>query len=258
MNTKDLKRSLTKALADRICARLQGIFKVGKHGFEESTMEQINLNIDRWKDVWLAKGISINKVPDSWFHEVNGVRGFLSPGDIEYLWNVAGRIPKAGKYLEIGSWMGLSSIVVANSLLANLNFDARVYCVDTWEGSPEHQEMEEIKNKQVFDIFSENVAKSKMEHFIVPTRGPSLEMVHRFADRSLDAIFVDGDHSFEGCLADMEAWWPKLKPGGHFFGHDAVPGSGPEKAVQAFASKYGVEFTIIRSPKAFHIWEILP
>lgn len=36
-----------------------------------------------------------------------------------------------------------------------------------------------------------------------------------------DLIFIDGDHSFEGCLADVARYVPKyLKPGGYFILHD--------------------------------------
>lgn len=36
---------------------------------------------------------------------------------------------------------------------------------------------------------------------------------------SLDAIYVDGDHSYEGVAADLSSWWPTLKPGGFLAGH---------------------------------------
>ena len=35
-----------------------------------------------------------------------------------------------------------------------------------------------------------------------------------------DLVFLDGDHSLEGVAADIEAWWPKVKPGGWLGGHD--------------------------------------
>ncbi len=39
-------------------------------------------------------------------------------------------------------------------------------------------------------------------------------------DEELDFIFVDGDHSYEATLADITNYWPKVKKGGIFAGHD--------------------------------------
>jgi predicted O-methyltransferase YrrM len=53
-------------------------------------------------------------------------------------------------------------------------------------------------------------------------REPSLEAVKRFRPGSVDFVYVDGDHSFEAVLADLNAWWGPLAPGGILAGHDVV------------------------------------
>ena len=50
----------------------------------------------------------------------------------------------------------------------------------------------------------------------------SLDAVKAFADVSLDFVFIDADHSYEGVSADIEAWRHKVKPGGLLSGHDYV------------------------------------
>ena len=39
-------------------------------------------------------------------------------------------------------------------------------------------------------------------------------------DNELDFVFIDADHSIAGALRDMIAYWPKVKSGGLFTGHD--------------------------------------
>jgi hypothetical protein len=39
-------------------------------------------------------------------------------------------------------------------------------------------------------------------------------------DKSLDFVFIDADHSYEGCRADIENWLPKVRAGGFISGHD--------------------------------------
>ncbi len=39
-------------------------------------------------------------------------------------------------------------------------------------------------------------------------------MSHHFSNESVDCVFIDGDHSYEGAKADINTWVPKVKPGG--------------------------------------------
>ena len=52
-------------------------------------------------------------------------------------------------------------------------------------------------------------------------RMDSLAAAATFADQSLDMVYIDADHSLEGCCADIHAWYPKVKKGGGIIaGHD--------------------------------------
>lgn len=50
--------------------------------------------------------------------------------------------------------------------------------------------------------------------------GDSADVAARLADASLDAVFLDADHSYEGIVRDLAAWVPKVRPGGLVMGHD--------------------------------------
>jgi hypothetical protein len=41
-----------------------------------------------------------------------------------------------------------------------------------------------------------------------------------FEDSSLDWVWIDANHEYQPVMDDMNAWWPKVKPGGVFSGHD--------------------------------------
>lgn len=60
-------------------------------------------------------------------------------------------------------------------------------------------------------------------------------------DRSKDFVFIDADHSYEGVRADIDAWLPKLKPGGLLCGHGfdfpGRPQWGVRKAVEETAAR---------------------
>jgi len=51
-------------------------------------------------------------------------------------------------------------------------------------------------------------------------RGESTVIVHDFPDKYFDCVFIDADHSFDGCYKDIINWLPKVKSGGFISGHD--------------------------------------
>ena len=60
---------------------------------------------------------------------------------------------------------------------------------------------------------------------------PTVEAAKDVDDASLDFVFIDAGHGYHNVKADVIAWWPKVKPGGWFGGHDY--GSGHPGVVRA-------------------------
>ena len=77
-------------------------------------------------------------------------------------------------------------------------------------------------------------------------RMTSLKAALEVEDASLDFVFIDGDHSYEGCSADIAAWWPKVKAGGILSGHDYRDerNYGVIPAVQEFSNNVGISFRL--------------
>ena len=51
-------------------------------------------------------------------------------------------------------------------------------------------------------------------------RGRSPDSLKGFSDWSVDAVYIDGDHSYAGVRADLQEAHRIVKPGGWIFGHD--------------------------------------
>lgn len=70
----------------------------------------------------------------------------------------------------------------------------------------------------------------------------SVEAAKRVDDESLSLVYIDADHSFEGCRADIAAWYPKLIEGGIMAFHDyEMPQYGVKDAVDYICFGIGVE-----------------
>ena len=125
-------------------------------------------------------------------------------------------------FVEIGSFKGRSSVAMAVEII-NSNKDIEFYCVDTWDGSAEHQsgqpfEDKDVVNKNLFNIFLQNTEPVK--HVITPIRKSSLEAVNNFEDESITFLFLDAAHDYENVKKDLNAWKSKVKKGGLLAGHD--------------------------------------
>lgn len=128
------------------------------------------------------------------------------------------RFPSGSKFVEVGCWKGKSAAYMAVEI-ANSNKNIEFYCVDTWEGSIEHQGREELS--QLYDIFTSNM--KSLEDYHIPMRMASLEAVQKFEDNSLDFVFLDASHEYQDIKNDLINWMPKVKPGGILAGHDYYP-----------------------------------
>lgn len=64
----------------------------------------------------------------------------------------------------------------------------------------------------------------------------------------IDVLFIDGDHTYEGCMNDLTNWYSKLKPNGHLILHDSYRGKhGVQDAVADFMNLH-TELLPLQSP----------
>lgn len=69
-------------------------------------------------------------------------------------------------------------------------------------------------------------------------RATTAAAARRVKNASLDFVFIDADHTYEGVLADIDAWQRKVRPGGMLLGHDYNPGGFPG-VVAAVNGRFG-------------------
>jgi len=127
-------------------------------------------------------------------------------------------------FVEIGSWKGRSAAFMAVEIInskKNIKFD----CIDTWEGSLEHNESDktwvtEFKNDKDFLYSSFLKNTQSVSDVINPIRKRSHDAASLYKNRSLDFIFLDGSHEYKDVLLDLQLFYPKLKRGGIIAGHD--------------------------------------
>jgi predicted O-methyltransferase YrrM len=66
--------------------------------------------------------------------------------------------------------------------------------------------------------------------------------------KTFDLLFIDGDHSYQGCTNDLENWFPLLSSGGHVVLHDCYHGNEVKESVIDFINKYRTHVQVVVSP----------
>ena len=121
------------------------------------------------------------------------------------------------KFLEIGSWCGDSSVVLAEVAKEN---KGNLFCIDWWKGNI-GTELAEIASKHdVFSYFWRHINDRELQETVVPIRAKSDLISNILKKEVFDLIFVDGDHRYQAILKDLKQYAPLVRCKGVFCGDD--------------------------------------
>ncbi len=150
----------------------------------------------------------------------------LCPWEAEYLWIVAHRA-HAG-VLEIGRHKGGSTFLLACAA------EVPIYSIDIAPADD--------------DLLRELLANNDICADVSLIVGDSGIKCQKPDYGQFDLLFIDGDHTYEGCSRDLAQWYPRLSNRGHVILHDCYRGAyGVQDAVMDFLH-YHPEVEIVTSP----------
>jgi hypothetical protein len=157
------------------------------------------------------------------------------------------RLPKDAVCAEIGTWRGDFAATILDDRRPR-----RLYLVDPWEyrTQPGYERAiyggRQNNGQQMMDATYERVLarfRGPIDAgLVVVRRSRSLDAATAFEDESLDWVYIDADHSYEGVKNDLDAYFRTVKPGGFIAGDDyGQVGSwfedGVTRAVDEFADR---------------------
>ena len=205
-------------------------------GYSTTTAEDANckfwdLPIASKKSVLQDSVYLIGKLLTHRYHEITT---HLTNEEKVALYILASRLKSPCVAVEIGSFLGCSACFIA----LGLGRSGRLYCVDTWKNDA--MDDPTVTLRDTFSDFMENVRD--FQRVIVPLRGNSVEVAKSFENRIassekiIDFLFIDGDHSFEGCLGDWLSWCKYLAPSAVVAFHDISWADGVNKVINDYVS----------------------
>lgn len=155
------------------------------------------------------------------------------------------QIPNNSHIVEIGAYKGRSTAYLAVEII-NSGKNIQLDVIDSWNGetetvAPWHDYIDEPSKHQykptgdIFEEFKTNLAP--VWDTFQAIQSLSAPAAQAYPDKSLDFIFIDGDHNYEGIKKDLVAWRPKMKDGAIMAGDDYSPAWGVIRAVDEFFGK---------------------
>lgn len=163
-----------------------------------------------------------------------------------------------GVGVEIGVQVGgYSETILSKSKLSKL------YSVDCWKHFGGYEDIaNKPQYKQYYYLLRTILRLWKFGKRSKIVRNFSEDAVKRVRNNYLDFVYIDAQHSYSGAKKDIEMWYPKVKSGGVFAGHDYVAGRFHEGnfdvkgAVDEFVKK-SKDKLYITGEKEFPSWYII-
>ncbi len=174
-------------------------------------------------------------------HSFRGIDGWLSDEEATGLYLTARKLSRNAVVVEIGSWQGKSTYCIAKGLRSGKVFAIDPFNADSGKDEGSRQEYADKKgDNDLLNGFRTKMEQLRVMEKIVVKQGYSHQF-HQDFDK-IDFLFIDGDHSKEGCKSDFELYAPKILNGGFIAFHDFYPDRkdlGPTYVIDHFVLKAG-------------------
>ena len=160
-------------------------------------------------------------------------------------------LPKDLVIAELGVFKGDFSRIIYDTCQPK-----ELILIDLWDG--ETIMSGDVDGNNVERIDGDNLHKTVINWFegndnVIIHKGYTTKILSKYPDNYFDAIYIDADHSYMGCKADLRISYNKVKNGGYIMGHDYeqnfektknVYTFGVNKAVNEFCTKYNQNITM--------------
>eukprot|EP00667_Euglena_gracilis_P014116 EG_transcript_14607 len=123
--------------------------------------------------------------------------------------------------MTVGAELGVQRGWFSLHTLSRWHSCKRYYLVDIWRPQENYAEAANVPLPKQEEYLAET--RKRLEAFSSKTvflRMYTNEAVKHIPDNSLDFVYIDARHDYCGAKEDILNYWPKLRPGGIFAGHD--------------------------------------
>lgn len=158
-----------------------------------------------------------------------GIEGFMESWEIEKLSELAIN----QDVLEIGSYKGLSAFAMAITAKS-------LWCVDTFKANSAGQQ--QMEDHTTLAFFLHAIGRFRNVSYVISDSAEAAKV--EVLPRDFDMIFLDAMHTYEDVKADIERWYPRVRPGGLMVFHDYLHQDFPG-VQQAVDERFGPQAHVV-------------
>lgn len=153
------------------------------------------------------------------------VPGWTQAVQLRYLMRQARSLADGSLIVELGVWHGRSAFAMAEACRGTAT---RVYAIDPWQdydegGGPVAGLLEAGGHggiEEAYRSFLRYRRELGLAEKVVVVRATSLATAAGWTDGPVALLFIDANHHYDAVTADLEAWVPRVRPGGRVVGDD--------------------------------------
>ena len=125
-----------------------------------------------------------------------------------------------------------------------------LHLIDRWRSDDDYKDIANVSDETHKQFYFKVLNLFADDQGVFVYKMDSIFAAQQFPDNYFDWIYLDADHSYDGCKKDLNVWYPKLKPGGIFAGHDFLNGNipagefGVKAAVEEFIQDKEVQLSV--------------
>jgi Methyltransferase domain len=160
----------------------------------------------------------LESVLDQAWEATQKVPGYLTEKEARFLGLLAACVPAKGTIVEIGSFKGRSTVMLAK--VASHYGGGPVVAIDP-HNSPILLGIPSEPQTSSYRDFLENVRTAGVAAHVEPHAEYSTAVAKSW-NRPIRFLWIDGDHTYEGAKSDLDGFFPHVVPSGVVAFHDAL------------------------------------
>lgn len=157
------------------------------------------------------------------------VDGWMTDAQARRLWDRASELRVGDQIVEIGSFRGRSTVILASAAPPGVGIVAIDPHAGNDRGPQEIEGFEEVAAVD-HDVFHENLRSAGVDERVRHERAFSHEAVGAI-DGDVALLYIDGAHRYVPALADIRVWGDRVAPGGTLLIHDSFSSVGVTLAI---------------------------